>query len=67
MQDAIPVSLEELHSTHASAQALAEANAFRTVPTNYYKLQGTKYDASRNARTNRLTLNCKADVYKRQT
>lgn len=64
MSENIPVSLEELHSAKASASALSEANSFRTVPTNYYRLQGTKYDASRNARTNRLTLAAKADAYK---
>ena len=63
MSESTPVSLEELFNETASAAALAEANAFRTVPTNYYKLQGTKFDASRNAR-GRLTISCKADVYK---
>lgn len=60
----IAVSLEELHATHASAEALSEANQFRTVPTNYYRIQGTKYTAERSAKNNRLTLNLKADVYK---
>lgn len=64
MENTIPVSLEELHTAKASQSALAEANAFKTVPTNYYKIQGTKYDAYRNPKNNRLTLNVKADVYK---
>lgn len=63
MSENTPVSLEELFNESASASALAEANAFRTVPTNYYKLQGVKFDASRNAK-GRLTVSCKADVYK---
>lgn len=58
-----PVSLEELHSVTASAAALAEAQSFPTVPTNYYKLQGLKYDASRNA-AGRLIIACKADAIK---
>lgn len=60
----IAVSLEELHAAYAATEALAEANQFRTVPTNYYRIQGTKFTAERNAKTNRLTLNLKADVYK---
>lgn len=63
MSENTPVSLEELFNETASAAALAEANAFRTVPTNYYKIQGTKYDASRNAK-GRLIISCKADAYK---
>lgn len=47
MSENIPVSFEELHSTYAQASALAEANAFRTVPTNYYKAQGIKAEAVR--------------------
>lgn len=63
MSENTPVSLEELFNETASVAALAEANAFRTVPTNYYKLQGTKFDGSRNAK-GRLTISCKADVHK---
>ena len=67
--EATPVSLEELFTVRASAQALAEANAFRTVPTNYYKAQGTKYDAKRGPAkegfpNGRLSINAKADLYK---
>lgn len=63
MPEMTPVSLEELHSATASAAALAEANSFRTIPTNYYKLQGTKYDAGRNAK-GRLIIACRADASK---
>lgn len=63
MSDVTPVSLEELFNETASASALAEANAFRTVPTNYYKIQGTSFSANRNAK-GRLVINCKADVLK---
>lgn len=69
MVEAVSISPEELFATRATAAALAEANAFRTVPTNYYKAQGTKYDAKRGQATEqhpkgRLTINAKADVYK---
>lgn len=45
MNDSQALSQEDLFSTYASASALAEANAFRTVPTNYYKAVGVKHDA----------------------
>jgi len=69
MNDSTPVSMEELFNTHTTAQALSEANAFKTVPTNYYKLQGTKGEAKRSAMSTefpngRLTLNLRGDVYK---
>jgi hypothetical protein len=69
MSDYTAVSLEELHVTRASAAALAEANAFPTVATNYYKAQGVKYDAKRGQATEqhptgRLSVMAKADLYR---
>lgn len=69
MNDSTPVSMEELFATHASAQALNEANAFKTVPTNYYKMMGTKGDAKRGAPSEqfphgRLTINLRGSVTK---
>jgi hypothetical protein len=55
--------MEELFSAHAEVSALAEANAFRTVPTNYYKAQGTKHEAKRNG-VGRLSINAKADLFR---
>lgn len=67
--ESIAVSPEELFNARASAQSLAEANAFKTVPTNYYKAQGKKFTAKRGAATTqhpngRMTVNCSADLYK---
>jgi hypothetical protein len=72
MQDSQAVSQEELFATRASAAALAEANAFRTVPTNYYKAQGMKHDAKRNAGTDafpsgRLIINAKVDLFREES
>lgn len=69
MSDSTPLSMEELFATRADAAALAEANAFRTVPTNYYKAQGTKHDAKRGPATEqhpkgRISINAKADLYR---
>jgi hypothetical protein len=56
------ISFEELHSLYAAASALSEANAFRTVPTNYYKVQGVKHSAKRNDK-GRVVINANADLY----
>lgn len=71
MDDSQAISMEELFTTYAAASALAEANAFRTVPTNYYKAQGLKYDAKRNAaNTNfpqgRIIINAKVDLLREE-
>ena len=69
MPESTPVSPEELFATRATVQALAEANAFKTVPTAFYKAQGTKHDGKRGPSTEaypqgRLTINLKADLYR---
>jgi hypothetical protein len=67
--EATEVSQEELHALRASAASLAEANAFKTVPTNYYKAQGTKHEAKKGPATEshpqgRISFNGKADLYR---
>jgi len=68
MPESIPISPEELFAIKASADAVAEANAFRTVPTNFYKIQGTKFSGYKNEPTpahpeGRRIINCKAEVF----
>jgi len=56
------VSLEALFDKRAPQQMVSESKAFKTVPKGVYRLRATKYEATQDPKTDRVTIWFAVDI-----